>query len=347
MVPVLDSNKLPLMPCSEKRARQLMERIQAKPFWRKGVFCIILQKEPSARNKQDVVIGIDPGSKRTGVTVTTETKCVLSILLNTPDWVKDSVELRETLRRSRRGRKTPYRKCRFNRKIGGIPPSTKARWQAHLRVINVLRGLLPVTDISFEDVCAVTKKGQRKWNVNFSPIEVGKKWFESEVEKIGLKLWKYKGFDTFEWRNQRGFKKTKKKLEDVWEAHCVDSHCLCEILIGPVEPFKGFYRFDFMQWHRRQLHVSNPIKGGARKEYGSTVSLWIPRGMLVKHTKFGLSYVGGSSKGRLSLHSIADGKRLSQGVKKEDCIILAKQIWKGCFSSPRLQAGVSKQKTQQ
>jgi hypothetical protein len=344
MVPVLDSNKQPLMPCSEKRARLLMEREQAKPYWRKGIFCIILQKEPSDRKLQDVNVGIDPGSKRTGVTVMTDSKVVLNMQLNTPEWVKDQVELRKILRRSRRGRKTPYRKCRFNRKIGGIPPSTKARWQAHLRVVDVLSDILPLTDVVVEDVCAESREGKRKWNVMFSPIQVGKRWFAKQIVSGGLKLHLYKGFETFEWRNARGFKKTKEKLKDVWEAHCVDSHCLCEILVGPVEPFKGFYRFDFLQWHRRQLHVTNPSKGGERKCYGSTVSLGIPRGMLVKHPKLGLCYIGGSSNGRLSLHSIADGKRLSQSVKKEDCKLLAKQIWKGGFSSPCLKAGVSKPK---
>jgi len=33
MTPVLDKNKNPLMPCSEKRARILMLRKEAKPYW--------------------------------------------------------------------------------------------------------------------------------------------------------------------------------------------------------------------------------------------------------------------------------------------------------------------------
>jgi hypothetical protein len=127
MVPVLDKNKQPLMPCSEKRARKLMERFHAKPYWKQGIFCIILQREPSCNNKQDIAIGIDPGSKRTGITVATDKQVILNILIDTPHWVKDKVETRKNLRRSRRNRKTPYRKCRFNRKIGTLPPSTKAR----------------------------------------------------------------------------------------------------------------------------------------------------------------------------------------------------------------------------
>ena len=310
-----------------------MEKNTAKPYWYKGIFCIILQKNPSSFLTQKIVVGIDPGSKRTGVTVTTDKKVILNIQLNTPDWVKKAVELRRTLRCSRRGRKTPYRKCRSNRKIGGLPPSTKARWQAHIRVVDVLFKILPITDVVIEDVCATTKEGKKRWNKSFSPLEVGKQWFEAEVIKRGFIFHKFKGFETYKWRKTRGFKKTKEKLKDVWEAHCVDSHCLCEMLIGNIEPFKGFYRFDFLQWHRRQLYVAKPVKGGERKSYGSTVSLGIPRGMLVVHPKHGKCYVGGTSKGRLSLHSIESGKRLSQKIKKEECVMLAKQIWKGGFIS--------------
>jgi hypothetical protein len=341
-VPVLDSSKKPLMPCSEKRARKMMEKNTAKPFWVKGVFCIILQKEPSSRFTQKVIVAIDPGSKRTGVTATTEQKVTLNIQLNAPDWVKSAVKLRRTLRRSRRGRKTPYRKCRSNRKIGGIPPSTKARWQAHIRVVDVLFKLIPITDVIIEDVKAKTKKGKKSWNKSFSPLEVGKLWFENEVLKRGFRFHKFKGLETSKWRKARGFEKTSAKLKDVWEAHCVDSHCLCEMLIGNIKPFKGFYRFNFLQWSRRQIHMTNPVKG-IRKAYGTTVSLGIPRGTLVVHSKYGKCYVGGSSKGRLSLHNISDikGKRLCQNAKKEDCILLAKQIWCGGFSSPYLKEGVS------
>ena len=92
----------------------------------------------------------------------------------------------------------------------------------------------------------------------------------------------------------------------------------------------------------RMSLMTNPVEG-IRKNYGTTVSLGIPRGTLVVHSKYGKCYVGGSSKGRLSLHNISDvkGKRLCQNAKKEDCILLAKQIWCGGFSSPYLKEGVS------
>jgi hypothetical protein len=344
MVPVVDNNNIPLMPCSEKRARKLMEKEQAKPMWKNQIFYIKLIKEPSDRNYQDVTIGIDSGSKREALTITTNSQVVLNILVEAKQDVKDKVETRGNLRRARRGRNMPYRKCRFNRKIGGIPPSTLARWNNKLRLVELCRRMLPITVVNVEDVCAKTMKNGRKWNVMFSPLEVGKEWFYSELRGIGLRLHTTKGFETSEWRNLRGFQKTKKKLEDVWESHCVDSHSLCEISIGgEIDPFKGMYKFEQFNFHRRQLHVQNFSKGHIRKEYGSTVSLGVPRGTLGKHSKFGLVYIGGSSKGRLSLHSL-EGKRLTQNAKKEDVKLICVLKWRTLFL-PNLTDGVSKRKT--
>jgi hypothetical protein len=333
MVPVLDKNKNPLMPCSEKRARKMMEKGEAKPYWKQGIFCIILQKEPSDDKKQTIVVGIDPGSKRTGITAATETKVILNILIDTPDQVKNKIETRRNLRRTRRNRKMPYRKCRFNRKIGGLPPSTKARWQAHLRVINVLRSIMPVSDIVIEDIKAVTKKGSRRWNKSFSPLEIGKKWFESQLD---LPLHKFQGFDTKNQRDYRGFKKTNKKLADVWEAHNVDSHCLCELYVGDLNPFKGILKCNLLNYYRRQLHVQNPIKGGIRKQYGGTMSLGLKRGTLVTHTKYGKCYIGGTSKGRITLHNIETAARVTRSAKIEDIKILSRLKWRSFYISSKI-----------
>ena len=340
MVPVLDSNKMPLMPCTEKRARKLMEKGDAKAYWKNGIFCIILQREPSARNYQEVVIGIDPGSKRTGITTTTDKRVICNQLFDTPSGVKKKVEIRRILRRVRRSRKTPYRKCRSNRKIGGVPPSTKARWGAHLRVIDFWKKLIPITVISLEDIKAETKKHCRKWNKNFSPLEVGKKWFENEVVIRGYKFYKFQGFETKNQRDYRKFHKTSSKLRDTWDAHNVDSHCLCELAIGDIKPFLGILKCEFFKWSRRQTHVSNPEKykeqegilnpkkDGIRKQYGTTRSLGLNRGTLVKHIKLGLTYVGGTSDGKISLHDVKTGKRLSQTINKEDCKVLTNLRWR-------------------
>lgn len=67
------------MPCSEKRARLLIERKQAIKYWQKGIFCIRLLKEPSERKYQTVAASCDPGSLREGYTVATEKSVILNI----------------------------------------------------------------------------------------------------------------------------------------------------------------------------------------------------------------------------------------------------------------------------
>ncbi len=47
------------------------------------------------------------------------------------------------------------------------------------------------------------------------------------------------------------------------------------------------------------------------------------RGSLVHHVKYGICYVGGSASNRVSLHSVEDGKRLTQYAKIEDLKFIA------------------------
>src|SRR3972149_6573938 len=170
-VPVVDSNQQPLMPTSPKRARKMIESGKATPFWKKGVFCVRLNVEPSARNIQDIAVGVDPGSKREGFTVKSKAHTYLNVQTEAVDWVKKAVATRRVLRRSRRSRKTPYRKNRKNRARGGIPPSTKARWGWKLRILSWLTKIFPITMIVIEDIIFSKIKILKKWNKSFSPLE--------------------------------------------------------------------------------------------------------------------------------------------------------------------------------
>src|SRR5271157_1505721 len=129
-VPVVDSKQNPLMPTSSNRARNWIKSRKATPFWKRGIFCVRLNIEPSARNVQPIAVGIDPGSKKEGYTVKSESHTYLNIQADAVTWVKRRIEDRSSFRRLRRNRRTPYRKSRCNRR--GIKqflcPSTKARW---------------------------------------------------------------------------------------------------------------------------------------------------------------------------------------------------------------------------
>lgn len=316
------------MPCKERRARTMMAKGRAKPYWKDGIFCIVLQEEPFTRKYQKVVIGIDPGTKREGITVTTEQRVVMNITSNAITHIKDKIELRRIFRRSRRQRKNPYRKCRRNRKNtykeGRVVPSIKSRWDAKLRIVKKLKEILPITDISVEDVAARTIKHSKNWNTLFSTLEYGKTYFYTNLYKMGFNICKWEGFDTYNWRTNAGYKKTSKKLKDLWDAHNVDSHCLCEMLLGHrIEPIKIMYRIIFFCPMRRNLFKKSTLKGGVRRRDGGSISLGLKKYTLVRHPKHGLSIVGGNMKGRLSLHDIHTNKRLAQNIKISDITIVS------------------------
>lgn len=331
MVPVLDKNKNPLMPCSEKRAKQLMEKGEAKPYWCKGVFCIILQRDPKSRFMQDIVVGIDPGSKFEGLTVKSEAHTLLNIQTEAKTDVKKKMEVRSNLRRTRRGRNLRYRKCRFNRlrSLGYIPPSTKSRWDYKINLVNWFRKMFPITIVAIEDILAKTLKGAKKWNKNFTPIEVGKNYFRNFVQNKGLKIYEFKGYETSEIRNDLGLKKNSKKSKQDFYTHCVDSWCIANEVIGGhtiIDNIRTLFLSPIKRY-RRQLHVQNPTKGNIRKNYGGTRSLGIERGTLVKHLKWGLSLVGGTSKGMISLNNLKTNQRICQNAKLKDLTILTNLKW--------------------
>ena len=309
------------MPTTLLRAKRWVNSGKATPFYKKGIFCARLNVKTPNTHKQEIVVGIDPGSKREAYTIKSEAHTYLNILTETPDWVKDAVERRRNMRRARRFRNTRYREARFdNRKSKKLAPSTKARWQLKLNICKWLEKIFPITHYVVEDIKAKTWKNAKKWNVSFSPLEVGKQWFYEEIKQLGI-LETKQGYETKELRDNAGLKKSSSKLDDKFECHNVDSWVLANWLVGGhVKPDNtSIIKLVPLRFHRRQLHALQPSTGGARKPYGSTRSLGLKRGSLVKHKKYGLCYVGGTMNDRISVHSLNGGKRLAQNVRVEDC----------------------------
>lgn len=327
-VAVVDTNQKPLMPTTPARARRWVRSGKATPFFRKGIFCVRLNAKPSARDFQPVVVSIDPGSKQEGYTVKSELHTYLNLQAVAVDWVKDAVTTRRQMRRGRRNRNTPCRANRRNRSIGRMPPSTKARWGWKLRIATVLAKIFPVTHFRVEDIAAHTRGG-RRWNKSFSPLQVGKKWFYNELRKLGS-LRTNSGWETKELRDQHGLPKSKNKMSTDFSAHCVDSWVMANDEVGGhTKPDNtNVLIIEPIRLHRRQLHRLQFSEGHIRKPYGGTRSEGFSRGSLVRHTKFGLSYVGGASKGRISLHCVSTGKRLTQSAKPEDTKFLSFNTWR-------------------
>ncbi len=320
-VPVVDLEQCPLMPTTPARARRWIKSGKATHFWKGGVFCVRLNVLPSAQERQPVAVGIDPGSKKEGIVMASAAHTYLNIQADAREGVKEAERGSTSMRRTRRGRKTPCRQPRQNRKQSRkkLPPSTRARWQWKLRLAVWLCQLFPVSVFVVEDIKATTR-GQKRWDQSFSPLEVGKHWFYGELGKLAAVQTK-PGYETRELREQLGLKKTSQKLAEVWQAHCLDAWVLAYSAVGgkPKPDTTRLVCLSPLSWHHRQLHRLEPEKGGKRKPYGGTLSLGLKRGTLVRHPKWGKAYVGGTMEGKLSLHDPQTGKRLTQSARVADC----------------------------
>ncbi len=328
-VPVVDCNHKPLMPTTPSRARRWIKRGEATPFWDRGIFCVRLNREPSDIKTQPIAVGVDPGSKKEGLTVKSASHTYLNINADAVTFVKEAKEQQIVSRHNRRYHNTPCRQCRSHRTRDGKATSVMARWQWKLRLINWIRRVFPVSHVVVENVSAESRKNCRKWNLLFSPLQTCKNWFYGEIRKFAM-LRTFEGYDTKRMRIDLGLKKTSKKKDNVFEAHCVDSWVLANAEVGGHDSpgNTDVLCVTPLRLHRRQLHFRQPSKSGERSPYGGTRSLGFKRGSIVRHSKRGVTYVGGSSDGRISLHRMKDGKRLCQNAKASDIKFLAYSTWR-------------------
>ena len=165
---VLDKHKKPLMPCSEKRARLLLERGRARVHRLVPFTIRLIDRLQEDSVFQPIEIKIDPGSKVTGVAVVrisesfdsqtgevVKTVNVLNLIEITHrgQQIKDSLTKRRNKRRRYRST-LRYRQPRFNNRgnkhKGWIAPSLQHRVDTTEAWIKKLQGLLPVTSLAME-----------------------------------------------------------------------------------------------------------------------------------------------------------------------------------------------------
>ena len=338
-VPVKSKAGEHLMPTIPPVARHLIKSGAATPYWNHGIFCIRLNKKvPKRYYKQKIAVGVDPGSKKEGFTVKSESHTYLNVQADAHHKVGKKLEKRRALRRGRRSRKCPNRKNRTNRLANQarIPAGTRARWEWKLRILRWLSKLYPITDVCVEDIKARTIADAKKWNKSFSPLEVGKQWFYAEVEKR-WHLSTLQGWETKQIRDRLGLKKSTKKRSETFGTHCVDSWCLAYQIIGGecIPDNTDIFCIAPIPIRRRELHRQNPQKGGSRPRYGGTVCNGLVKNTLVKHVKHGLTRISGFGKQGLSLYDL-EGNRLCQNAKHQDCRILTRLNfnYRSGFSSP-------------
>lgn len=112
IVYVLNKNNKPLMPCKPQRARKLIKDkkakiIDCKPFTIKLLY-------GSTGYTQATDLGVDLGSRYVGVAITSDNKVLSKGEIELRQDVSSLLETRAIYRRSRRNRKTRYRRCKFD-----------------------------------------------------------------------------------------------------------------------------------------------------------------------------------------------------------------------------------------
>ncbi|EIJ80244.1 paclitaxel/taxanoid biosynthesis susceptibility protein ts1 [Bacillus methanolicus PB1] len=140
-----------LMPCKPRKARLLLKAKKAvivsyKPFTIKLLY-------GSSGYKQAVNVGVDLGTKHTGIAITSQNNVLTKGEIELRQDVKSLLNTRRIYRRSRRNRKTRYRKPRFqNRKRpeGWLPPSIRSRVDNTFFWIDKFCSLVPNPNLTIE-----------------------------------------------------------------------------------------------------------------------------------------------------------------------------------------------------
>lgn len=141
----------PLMPCSNKKARQLLKQNKAK-IVRYNPFTIQLLY-PTGETTQPVSVGIDTGAKYIGIAITSGSKVLAKGEIELRQDISDLLTSRAILRGSRRSRNTRYRQARWlnrRRAAGRLPPSVKSKLDATFMWIDRFCELVPRPRLSIE-----------------------------------------------------------------------------------------------------------------------------------------------------------------------------------------------------
>lgn len=150
---VLNRHGRPLMPCTPAKARHLLDAGKAKVRHRTP-FTIQLVYGSSGYT-QEVILGVDAGSKTIGVSASTKREELFAANVIPRNDVVDLLSTRREFRRARRNRKTRYRKPRFDNRVrskhkGWLAPSVEVKIQEHITAIKTVCRILPVSKVVVE-----------------------------------------------------------------------------------------------------------------------------------------------------------------------------------------------------
>jgi hypothetical protein len=366
-VPVVDINHQPLMPTTPARARKWVESGKAVKRWSDcGQFYVQLNVEPSGHATQDIVIGIDPGKKYSGIGVQSARFTLYTAhLILAFQTVRDRMDARRLMRRGRRGRrinrkvafsKRAHRQKRLsNRRQGKLAPSIRANRQLELRIVSELCKLYPVAEIRYEyvraDVNLTSGRKKARSGVGFSPVMVGQRWMLKQLEPFASVV-KVEGYQTASTRKHLGLEKNKaNKSKAEFQTHAVDGVALAA---SHFVEYRQYHKAgeDGADWFgtvtvttapffvirrppdsRRQLHLMVPARGGERRKYGgSTTPFNIRKGDIVKYKNI-IGFCSGYTGKNLSISDV-NWKRLGRyAASKVELVARSKRLLVSVASS--------------
>lgn len=155
---VLDKRGKPLMPCTEKRARLLLERGRARVH--RVVPFVIRLKDRLAEASvfQALAVKIEPGSRATGLALVRESGTDATVinlfeLIHRGRQISEALTARSNFRRRRRSENLRYRPARFHhllRPEGWLAPSLRHRVETTINWVQRLVRWTPVTRLASE-----------------------------------------------------------------------------------------------------------------------------------------------------------------------------------------------------
>ncbi|MHB8140147.1 MAG: RNA-guided endonuclease IscB [Vulcanimicrobiaceae bacterium] len=154
---VLDTEKRPLMPCTQQRAYELLRTARAA-IYRHIPFTIILKAAMPRAVAQPLELRADPGSKTTGLALVAaftrgDTVVFAVNLQHRSARIRKAIQQRAAYRRRRRNANLRHRPARFNnrtRPVGWLPPSLQSRVDNILSWTRHLQRFTPLSSIAVE-----------------------------------------------------------------------------------------------------------------------------------------------------------------------------------------------------
>lgn len=305
MVYVLSMEGKPLMPTKRYRHVRRMLRDGRARVIRRTPFTVQLMYKGKTCT-QPVSLGVDAGSKHIGISATTEKSVLYEADVELRNDIVELLSTRRQYRRTRRSRKTRYRKPRFlnrtkSKNKGWLAPSVEQKIQTHLTAIRRVCKILPVSKIIIETASfdAQLLKAQE----NGTPLPEGKDYQNGEQ----LGFWNTREYFLF--RDGHTCRCCKGKSKNpVLEVHHIQSR-----KIGGDSPnnLVTLCRTCHEGYHKGMVKLPDDIKRGNR--YNDAAFMGIMRWIVYKQLReeYGMDMVS------MTFGYITKNTRIQKRLPKE------------------------------